>query len=215
MKTHPGPEPNEVLSVSTPALIIAAVVIAIVIVVARLYAKQQAGQRIETEQRTEQLRQRFGPEYDRTVSDKGDIRVAEAELTARQKRVSDFNIRPLAADEGKAFNDEWQVMQATFVDNPSTAVQDADALIGRVMAARGYPESDYDQRSADVSVDHPAILDHYRAAHEIALRDADGQANTEDLRQAVLNSHALFTEMVEGSPATETVAEAPVPVAAQ
>ena len=199
----------------TPALVIAAVVIAIVIVVARLYAKRQAGQRIETEQRSEQLRQRFGPEYDRIVADKGDVRAAETELTARQKRVSDFNIRPLAAGEGKAFNDEWQLVQATFVDNPSAAVHDADALVGRVMAARGYPESDYDQRSADVSVDHPAILDHYRSAHEIALRDADGQANTEDLRQAVLSSHALFTAMVEESPTAETIPEPEVPVAAR
>ena len=198
------------------ALIIGAVVIvAIVIVAARLYATQQTRQRVETEQRSEQLRQRFGPEYDRTVAEKGDVRVAESELTARQKRVSEFDIRPLAADEGKSFNDEWQVMQATFVDDPSTAAHDADALIGRVMAARGYPESDYDQRSADVSVDHPAILDHYRAAHAIALRDADGQANTEDLRQAVLNSHALFTEMVEEPRAIETLPESDTLVAAR
>lgn len=198
------------------ALIIGAIVIvAIVIVAARLYSTQHARQRIETEQRSEQLRQRFGPEYDRTVAEKGDVRIAESELTARQKRVSKFDIRPLAADEGKAFNDEWRVMQSTFVDDPSIAAHEADALIGRVMAARGYPESDYDQRSADVSVDHPAILDHYRAAHAIALRDADGQANTEDLRQAVLNSHALFTEMIEEPPTVETLPESDVPVAAR
>lgn len=198
------------------ALIIGAIVIvAIVVVAARLFSTQQARQRIETEQRSDQLRQRFGPEYDRTVAEKGDVRSAESELTARQKRVSEFDLRPLAADEGKAFNDEWQSMQATFVDDPSTAAHEADALIGRVMAARGYPESDYDQRSADVSVDHPAILDHYRAAHAIALRDADGQANTEDLRQAVLNSHALFTEMIEEPPTVETLPESDVPVAAR
>jgi FtsZ-interacting cell division protein ZipA len=192
---------------STAALIIAAVVIvAILIVGARLYSTQQARQRNATQQRSEQLRQRFGPEYDRTVAEKGDVRSAESELTARQKRVSGFDIRPLAADESQSFNNQWQVMQATFVDDPSTAVHDADALVGRVMAARGYPESDYEQRSADVSVDHPAILDHYRTAHEIALRHAEGQANTEDLRQAVLNSHALFTEMVDEPP---TVTEPP------
>jgi len=200
----------------TAALIVAAVVIvAIVIVAARLYSTQQTRQRNEKEQRSEQLRQRFGPEYDRTVAEKGDVRIAESELTARQKRVSGFDTRPHEADEGKRFNDEWQVMQATFVDDPSTAVHDADALIGRVMAARGYPESDYEQRSADVSVDHPAILDHYRSAHEVALRDADGQANTEDLRQAVLNSHALFTEMVEEPPTVGTLPESAVQVAAR
>ena len=149
------------------------------------------------------------------VAETGDVRNAESDLAARQKRVTGFNIKPLTADEGKGFNDEWQVMQATFVDDPSNAVHDADALIGRVMAARGYPESDYEQRSADVSVDHPEILDRYRAAHEIALRNAEGHANTEDLRQAVLNSHALFTEMVEEPPKVEAVPEAAVLVAAQ
>ncbi len=200
----------------TAALIIAAVgIVAIVIVAARLYSTQRTRQRNETAQRSQQLRQRFGPEYDRTVAEKGDVRIAENELAARQKRVTGFSIRPLAADEGKSFNDEWQVMQATFVDDPSAAAHDADALIGRVMAARGYPESDYEQRSADVSVDHPAILDHYRAAHEISLRDAEGQANTEDLRQAILNSHALFSEMVEEPPTVETLPESVVPVAVQ
>ncbi len=200
----------------SPALIIAAIVIvAILVVAAWLYSTQQRRQRNETQQRSEQLRQRFGAEYDRTVAEKGDIRSAESELTARQKRVSGFDIRPLTADEGQSFNDEWQVMQATFVDDPSTAVHDADALVGRVMAARGYPESDYEQRSADVSVDHPAVLDHYRAAHEISLRHADGQANTEDLRQAVLNSHLLFSELVDEPRTVETRPETAVLVAAQ
>jgi FtsZ-interacting cell division protein ZipA len=192
------------------ALLIAAVVIvAILIVASWSYARRQ---RSDALQRSEQLREQFGSEYDRTVAEKGNVRSAENELTARQKRVAGFDIRPLAAEEGRTFNDQWQVMQATFVDDPATAVHDADALIGRVMAARGYPESDYEQRSADVSVDHPAILDHYRAAHEIALRQADGQANTEDLRQAVLNSHALFTEMVDEPPTvTEPLTVEPSP----
>jgi hypothetical protein len=195
-------------------LVVAVVIVAVVIVAAHLYSTHQTRQRVETEQQSQQLRQRFGPEYDRTVTEKGDVRIAESELAARQKRVTGFHIKPLTADEGKSFNDEWLVMQATFVDDPSAAAHDADALIGRVMTARGYPDSDYDQRSADVSVDHPAILDHYRVAHEIALRDADGQADTEDLRQAVLNSHALFTEFVDGAPSIETIPESPVAVAA-
>jgi hypothetical protein len=196
-----------------PVLIIAAVaVVAIVFLAARMYSTQQTRRKNDTEQRSQQLRQRFGPEYDRTVAEKGDVRSAEKELTARQKRVAAFNITPLTADEGKSFSAEWQVMQATFVDDPSTALHDADALIGRVMAARGYPESDYEQRSADVSVDHPAILDRYRTAHEISLRDANGQANTEDLRQAVLHSHALFSEMVEERPTVAAAPESPVPV---
>ena len=206
----------------TAALIVAAVaIVAIVLVTARFYSAQRTRQRAETDQRSQQLRERFGPEYDRTVAEKGDVRRAESELEGREKRVTGFHIKPLTAEESKSFNDEWQVMQATFVDDPSTAVHDADALIGRVMSARGYPESDYAQRSADVSVDHPAILDHYRTAHEVTLRDAAGQANTEDLRQAVLNSHALFTEMMEEPqivaepPMVETIPESPVPVAAR
>ena len=200
----------------TAALIVAAVaIVAILLVTARFYSAQRGRQRIDSDQRSQQLRERFGPEYDRTVAEKGDVRRAEDELASRQKRVTSFHIKPLTADEGKSFNDEWQVMQATFVDDPSTAVQQADELIGRVMAARGYPDGDYAQRSADVSVDHPAILDHYRTAHELTLRDAAGQANTEDLRQAVLNSHALFNEMIEEPKAVETLPEAPVAVAAE
>jgi hypothetical protein len=127
----------------------------------------------------------------------GNARSAEDELTARQERVSQFDIRHLAAEEGQHFNDEWQVVQASFVDDPSAAVHDADALVGRVMAARGYPVSDYEQRSADMSVDHSPAMGHYRAAHDIALRDAQGQANTEDLRQAVISSHVMFSELAE------------------
>jgi N-acetylglutamate synthase/N-acetylornithine aminotransferase len=106
-------------------------------------------------------------------------------------------------------------VKASFVDDPSTAVRDADALLGRVMLARGYPVADFEQRSADISVDHSPVLAHYRAAHEIALRDAQGQATTEDLRQAVISSHVLFSELVENLVPVEVVAETPVLVAAQ
>ena len=118
-------------------------------------------------------------------------------------------------DEGKGFDDEWLVVKASFVDDPSAAVRDADALLGRVMLARGYPVADFEQRSADISVDHSPVLAHYRAAHEIALRDAQGQATTEDLRQAVISSHVLFSELVENLVPVEVVAETPVLVAAQ
>jgi len=137
------------------------------------------------------------------------------ELTARQERVSQFEIRHLGADEGQRFSDEWQAVQASFVDDPSTAVHDADALVGRVMVARGYPVSDFEQRSADMSVDHSPALAHYRAAHETALRDAQGQANTEDLRQAVISSHVLFNDLVEQTQTVSTHEDAAVLVAAQ
>ena len=195
------------------ALVIgAAVIVVILIVAAWSFARRH---RSEGLQRSDKLREQFGPEYDRTVAEMGDIRSAEDELTARQERVSQFDIRHLAADEGQRFNDEWQAVQASFVDDPSTAVHDADALVGRVMAARGYPVSDFEQRSADVSVDHPTVVEHYRAAHDIALRHAEGQASTEDLRQAMVNYHALFTELLEEPQTGEGGPDIAVPVAAQ
>jgi hypothetical protein len=195
------------------ALIIAAVVIvAILTLVAWSSARRR---RTEGLRHSARLQEQFGSEYDRTLAETGDARSAEAELTARQERVSGFDIRHLADDEGKRFDDEWLVVKASFVDDPSTAVRDADALLGRVMLARGYPVADFEQRSADISVDHSPVLAHYRAAHEIALRDAQGQATTEDLRQAVISSHVLFSELVENLVPVEVVAETPVLVAAQ
>jgi hypothetical protein len=197
----------------TAALVIGAIVIVAILVVAAWSSARR--HRSEGLQRSEKLREQFGPEYERTVAEKGDTRSAEDELTARQKRVSQLDIRPLAADERRRFNDEWQAVQASFVDDPSTAVHDADALVGRVMAARGYPVSDFEQRSADMSVDHSPIMGHYRAAHDIALRDAQGQANTEDLRQAVISSRMLFSELVEEPRTVEGSPDIAVPVAAQ
>jgi hypothetical protein len=195
------------------ALIIAAIVIvAILIVVAWSTSRRQ---RSEGLRRSEQLQEQFGPEYDRAVADKGDTRSAETELTARQERVSGFDIRHLAADEGKRFDDEWLIVQASFVDDPSAAVHDADALVGRVMVARGYPVGDFEQRSADMSVDHSPILSHYRAAHDIALRNALGQANTEDLRQAVVSSHVMFSELIEEPSKIEARPDPAVLVAAE
>ena len=197
---------------STAAFIVAAVVIvAILIVAAWLYSTRQ---RSHTNQRSQQLRDQFGSEYDRTVTEKGDSRSAEKELTARQKRVSQLTIRPIAADEGVRFSDEWRAAQGNFVDDPSAALRDADALVGRVMDARGYPEGDFEQRFADVSVDHPAALDPYRTAHEIGLRHAQGQATTEDLRQVMVNDHALFSALVDEKPTAETAPVAEVPVVA-
>ena len=169
-------------------IIVAVVIIAILIVAVWWYSMRQ---------RSAKLQEKFGSEYERTVAEKGDTRKAEDELTDRQKRVSKLEIRPLAADERRRFNDEWRAVQARFVDDPSAAVRDADTLVGRVMEARGYPVGDFEQRAADVSVDHPSVLEHYRAAHAVALRHAQGQASTEDLRQAMVNYRALFAELLE------------------
>ena len=179
-------------------IIVAVVIIAILIVAVWWYSKRQ---------RSAKLQEKFGSEYERTVAEKGDTRKAEDELRDRQKRVSKLEIRPLAADERRRFNDEWRAVQARFVDDPSAAVRDADTLVGRVMEARGYPVGDFEQRAADVSVDHPTVLEHYRAAHAVALRHAQGQASTEDLRQAMVHYRALFAELLEEPP---TVATPPV-----
>jgi hypothetical protein len=197
---------------STEAFVVAAVVVVAILIVAAwsLSMRQRSGQR----RRSETLRERFGPEYDRTLAEKGDARSAESELTARQNRVSKLNIRPLAVEEAVEFDNEWQAVQMGFVDDPAVAVRDADALVGKVMDARGYPEGDFEQRFADVSVDHPAALDPYRTAHEIGLRHAQGQATTEDLRQVMVNDHALFTALVDEKPTAETTPVAEVPVVA-
>jgi hypothetical protein len=147
--------------------------------------------------RTEELRQRFGPEYDHAVEQIGDQRQAEAELAARQKRVERLNIQPLEPAERDRFVAAWRSTQARFVDEPTAAIAEADRLVAEVMHARGYPVGDFEQRAADISVDHPIVLENYRAAHTIALANDRGQASTEDLRQAMVHYRALFEDLLE------------------
>jgi hypothetical protein len=147
--------------------------------------------------RTEQLRSRFGPEYERVVQTGGDRRKAEAMLQERQKRIEKLDIRPLTNEDRQRFHQAWTREQARFVDDPQGAVAEADRLIGEVMRARGYPVGDFDQRAADISVDHPMVVENYRIAHEIALNDRRGKASTEDLRKALVHYRALFEELLE------------------
>jgi hypothetical protein len=146
--------------------------------------------------RTEGLRTRFGPEYARVLEDSSDRRHAEASLEERKKRVDRFKLRPLTPGDHTRFTESWRRVQARFVDDPKSAVTEADQLLGDVMSTRGYPVSDFEQRTADISVDHPRVVENYRAAHEIALRHAQGQASTEDLRQAMIHYRTLFVELV-------------------
>jgi hypothetical protein len=147
--------------------------------------------------RTERLRSQFGgSEYTRAVKEGGSRRQAEATLGERAERVERLHIRPLAAGDRARFVESWARVQARFVDGPGGAVTDADQLLGDVMSTRGYPVSDFEQRVADISVDHPLVLDNYRAAHKSALRQARGEANTEDLRQAMIHYRTLFEELV-------------------
>lgn len=148
-------------------------------------------------QRTKKLREQFGPEYDYVVNETEDQYEAETELVARQERVKSFDIHPLAPEACEHFSEAWQVTQAHFVDEPAEAVVEADQLVNEVMEARGYPMVDFEQRAADVSVDHPAVVRNYRAAHEIALENERGEASTEDLRQAMVYYHALFEDLLE------------------
>lgn len=171
-------------------LLIAVVVVLILVVGAVLYARSQ---------RSRHLKSRFGPEYDRAVQESGGRGKAEANLHSLEKRVQQYDIKPLTTTERDRYVVAWREVQATFVDNPETAVTRSDQLLGEVMGARGYPVGDFDQRAADLSVDHPVVVDNYRAAHEIALRQGRGQATTEDLRQAMVHFRTLFDELTADS----------------
>ena len=143
------------------------------------------------------LRERFGSEYGRTVTQLGGRTKAESQLKAREKRVEQFAITPLAPAEAARFTAAWNALQVHFVDNPKGVVVQADQLVRELMLKRGYPVGDFERRAADISVDHSAVVDHYRAAHAIAARDERGEANTEELRKAVIHYRAPFDEMLE------------------
>jgi hypothetical protein len=147
--------------------------------------------------RTEKLRTQFGSaEYTRAVAEGGSQQKAEAALDARAARVEKLHLKPLGAGDRTRFLDSWAKVQSRFVDGPGSAVTDADQLLTDVMSTRGYPVSDFEQRANDISVDHPLVLENYRAAHQSALRQAKGEADTEDLRQAMIHFRTLFEELV-------------------
>ena len=146
--------------------------------------------------RSVELRQRFGPEYDRAVEQFGTSARAERELAARARRVDRFHFRPLTPADRMRFESSWSGVQAQFVDDPAAAVTNANELIEQVMHARGYPVDDFDQRVADLSVDHATVVQHYRAARALAESNRRGQSQTEDLRQAVVHYRALFADLL-------------------
>ena len=171
-----------------PTLLAGIVLVVLVLVVAALLVRRNHSRRLE---------KRFGPEYHRTVKEMGSRDKAESELLAREKRVQKLHLVPLAPEEAARFADQWRLLQARFVDQPRGVLMDADLLVTELMRQRGYPMGDFDTRAADISVDHPAVVHHYRAAREIALRDGRGEADTEALRQAVVHYRALFSELLE------------------
>ena len=175
-------------------IIIIAVVLAVLVV---------AGFFLMRRRRTEELQSRFGPEYERALKETGDKSKAETELQRREKRVEKLSIRPVDPAQRERFSAEWQRVQAEFVDNPENSVRDADILLQEVMRTRGYPVENFDQVAADVSVDHPTVVQHFRTAHDIARRHSKGEGNTEDLRNAMINYRALFDELVAVPPTTD------------
>jgi FtsZ-interacting cell division protein ZipA len=172
-------------------LVVVIVAIVVIAVISFFLARKRRSQR---------LRARFGPEYDRVLKAEGEVRRAEGVLEMRAQRRDKFEIRPLSAATRSDFAERWKAVQAQFVDDPKAAVSGADQLVNELMKARGYPMADFDQRTADISVDHPVVVENYRAAHEIALRHSRGQASTEDLRKAMVHYRSLFDELLEDSP---------------
>ena len=179
------------LSALDPKLVmLAAVVVLVIAVLAWLYLRKRKA-------RNSGLRQKFGPEYERALLEQGSERKAEAELTDRQERVEKLNIRDLDPMERERFLKQWESVQSRFVDSPKGAVAEADDLVSSLMKTRGYPVSDFDQRAADISVDHPRVVENYRFAHAIALRVGKDAATTEDLRTAMIHYRSLFEQLVQ------------------
>lgn len=171
-------------------VLVVVVVIAVIVVAAIAFLSSR-------KRRSQKLREKFGPEYDRVLREQGDARKAEGVLEFREKRREKFHIRPLSETDRASFTQRWNEVQARFVDDPRGAVTVADSLVTEVMQVRGYPIGEFDQRAADISVDHPFVVSNYRSAHDIALRHNAGKASTEDLRQAMVHYRALFQELLE------------------
>jgi hypothetical protein len=180
----------EVIMSTTTIVIVA--VIASAVIVAIAVAIWLAAQK----RRTHELRSKFGPEYNRMARAEGDTAKAESLLLEREKRVKKLDITPLTPEQRNGFADEWERAQAEFVDDPSVAVVHADTLVQEVMRVRGYPVVDFEQRVADVSVDHPAVAQNYRLAHDIAARHEHEDVGMEKLREAMLHYRALFADLL-------------------
>ncbi len=181
----------------TQVLMIAVAIIAVILVAIGVWY-------FIRRRRSEKLRQRFGPEYHQTVRTLKNRYVAESELQAREKRVSQFHIVPLPPAECTKYQHSWMAIQSQFVDQPETAVADANRLVREVMERRGYPMVGFEQSAADLSVDHSAVVENYRAAHRIAERSQRGAADTEELRQALVYYRALFQDLLgNGAPISD------------
>ena len=171
----------------------------ILIVIAAAFAAGAAVWLARSRKRTAHLQERFGPEYNRVTSTSASQREAEAELARREERREKIDVRPLPEESRARYAEEWKVVQAEFVDEPSRAVARADSLLQQVMGERGYPVEKFDQRVADLSVDHPKVVENYREGHRLATKSHGHGSDTEDLRQAMRHYQALFEELVESN----------------
>ena len=185
-------------SINTTTLIAVAVV-AVILIAFVAWLAYGANQ-------SKRLRQRFGPEYDAVLQRTGSKAKAEAELRSRQKRVERFEIVPLAPAEVARFSQAWTRLQSSFVDDPKGVLIEADRLVRDLLAKRGYPVADFELRAADISVDHPVVVNNYRAAQRIVSLDQRGEASTEDLRKAVVHFRALFDELLGATHARDQLA---------
>ena len=174
----------------TQAVVIA-VVLALVIMAAILWST------VARRRRSARLHDQFGAEYDRAVLTMGDERKAQKELEGRRTHVKTLNIRPLSTTESERYLADWRSVQSRFVDEPGQAIVDADRLIMDVMRSRAYPVSEFEQRAADISVSYPALVSNYRAARAIAIKNEQHQADTEELRQALIHYRSLFEELLK------------------
>ncbi|WP_217283501.1 hypothetical protein [Pseudaquabacterium terrae] len=177
-------------TMNTQTWIILGLAVATVLVALAAYLLYQKKQ-------SHRLEQRFGPEYELAVKELGSRTKAESELKTREKRVDHLDITPLMPAEAARFSQAWKELQGNFVDNPKGVVVQADRLVRELLLKRGYPMGDFERRAADISVDHPDVVNNYRAAQAIAARDQRGEADTEDLRKAVMHYRALFDELLE------------------
>jgi len=175
----------------TQWIVLGTVVALVLIVVASVVASRRS------QHRRAQLKQKFGPEYDRAVAQHGSVARAENELLQREKRVHSQRLHPLNESERARFSSDWESVQTRFVDDPAGAVQVADELIKTMMLARGYSRESVDRRDVDLAVEHPAVVEHYRAARSLAQESREGRASTEDLRQAIVHYRALFADLLQ------------------
>jgi hypothetical protein len=180
--------------------IAAAVIVAVTLVMVLVLS-------VTGRKRTERLKKHFGPEYERVVDEAGDQRVGEEELVARERKRQELDIVALSPEAKARYAEKWRAMQTAFVDGPAEAVGDADRLVTLVMRERGYPIDDFDQRASDISVDHPEMVQHYRAAHALHLAQEQGDIGIEAQREAFVHYRALFEKLLETE--LETKRDAP------